>query len=134
MEELPSRANEMAMRIALIHALSENPATNSIAESSMKWAIAYVRSCLESTIAALKMNISASEHESDKKKILQALRDASPLWVKRSDMRKKPPYSAFKAKDMQEILDALMEAELIEQRPTDKSKGGRPSVEYCAIQ
>lgn len=134
MEELPSRANEMAMRIALIHALSENPATNSIAESSMKWAIAYVRSCLESTIAALKMNISASEHESDKKKILQALRDASPLWVKRSDMRKKPPYSAFKAKDLQEILDALMEAELIEQRPTDKSKGGRPSVEYCAIQ
>jgi len=132
MEELPGRCNEMAMRIALIVALSENPHAEHITAAHMEWAIDYMRRSLEQTIKSLKMSISGSEHEGDKKEVLAALRKDGD-WVRRSYMPKTPPYSKFKRKELSEILDSLEESGLIESRPADMgSKGGRPTTEYRA--
>jgi phage/plasmid primase-like uncharacterized protein len=131
MAELPGRTNEMAMRISLIVALSKNPQAEVIEKDDMDWAIRYMRHLFEKTMAALKMGISGSEFEGNKKEILLALREASPDWVRRSAMNKQTPYSKYKPKDLEEILKALVESDMIDEQ---HSKGaGRPTKEYRAI-
>jgi hypothetical protein len=131
MAELTGRSNEIAMRISLIHALSRNPKTETVEKEDMDWAISYVKKCLEKTIAVMKMNISGSEHESDKKEILQALRDASPAYVRFSAMLKQSPYSKYKKEDLKKIMDTLVEAGLVDEKVS--AGVGKPTREYMAI-
>lgn len=130
MEELPGRSNEMAMRIALICALSRDPMADFIEKCDMEWAIKYVKACLEKTIDKLKVTISSSEYEGHKKEFLTALRDAGD-WVRRSHMIKNAPYSAHPKKYIDEILDDLENAELVQSRMSNGA--GRPTKEYVAI-
>lgn len=131
MEELAARSAEIAFRIALIHALSRDPTTKTIELDDVEWSIAYAKDCLQKTTEQMKLCISGSEHESDKKEILQALRDTSPEWVRFSNMIKQPPYSKHKKRDLQIILDSLVEAGLVDDR---SSTGvGRQTREYCAL-
>ena len=66
MSELPMRSNEMAMRLALIVALSENHDATEIRVNHMQWGIAYIRQALEKTIDKLKISISSSGFEAAK--------------------------------------------------------------------
>ena len=134
MAELTGRANEMAMRIAMICALSRDAEATVITAEDMNWAISYVRSCLDSTVGRLKMTISSSDFEGHKKEVLQALRDSSPEWVKFSTMNKAHPYTKHQRKYLTEILDSLVDAELIDVRQANVEGRGRPSKEFRAIE
>ncbi len=134
MAELTGRANEMAMRLALIVALSSDPNATEILEEHMLWSIAYVKKAMDETISRLKMTISASSFESHKKETLQALRDMSPSWIKFSAMNKTTPFAQHPRKYLQEILDALVDAELIDVRQAETSARGRPTKEYRACE
>lgn len=131
MAELSGRTNEMAMRISLIVALSRNPNAELIEKEDIEWACKYMRRCLEQTINVLKMNVSGSEYEGFKKEILHSLREASPEWIRRTNMNKMQPYSKHKTKDLNEILDALVDSGTVEERSC--SGVGRPTKEYRAI-
>lgn len=133
MAELPGRSNEMAMRIALICALSRDPMTDTITADDMAWSIAYVKHNMMQTISKIKMTISASEFEGHKKEVLQALREASPNWIKFSTMNKAQPYTKHQRKYLIEILDSLTDAELIDVQQAAISGRGRPTKEYRAI-
>lgn len=132
MSELTGRSNEMAMRIALICALSENPDAELIDERHMQWGIDYVRQCYEKTASKLKMSLSNSQFEGHKKQILTALRDSAD-WVKFSSMCKQPPYSEHQRKYLNEILESLVDAELADVRTSEVQGRGRPTKEYIAI-
>jgi len=132
MSELTGRSNEMAMRVALICALADDPMAEIINATHMRWSIEYVRHCLERTVDCLKMNLSSSQFEADKKEVLAAMRKISPDWVRVSDMTKTPPFSKHQRKYLQEILESMVEAGLLEER-FSKGTRGRPSKEYIAV-
>ena len=127
-EDIAMRANEMSMRIALIVALSENPNADFITPDHCRTAIAWVEYNLMRMIDNLKMSVSGSQFEADKKTVLKALRDRE---VTRSDMHKRAPYSRFKKHDLDEILNALYEAGLAttQEIPTK----GRSKIVWTAM-
>lgn len=132
MSEITARTNEMAMKLSLIHALSRDPNTSIIYQKDMNWAIEYMRLLLDETVERLKITISHSSYEGDKKEVLQALRDAGKHGITWATMQKKPPFSKFKKKDLVEILGALKDADLAADEPY-KPPTGRPSVKWIAL-
>lgn len=132
MAEITGRSNEMAMRMALIIALSEDPNAEKITEDHMGQAIDWIKFNSDRLIKRLKMSISSSDHEADKKEVLGALRAMGNKGMTWSDMQKRNPYSKFKARDLRDILSALVDAELIMSEPFSQGRG-RPTTIYKAI-
>lgn len=127
LEDVPMRSNEISMRLALIIALSEDPNTDRIETHHMEKAIEWVDINLQKTVSTLKMSISGSEFESDKKIILKALRNRN---ITRSDMHKRAPFSRYKSKDLNEILQALLESGLAENKTLETK--GRSKIIWTA--
>lgn len=132
MDEIPGRANEMAMRLALIISLSENPNAERITDLQMQQAINWMDFNLMRLVDKLKMSVSSNEYEAHKKEILQALRD-SDGGITFSAMMKRAPFSKHKRKDLVEMLTSLREADLIIDEPYQPSKG-RPTTLWSAIE
>jgi len=133
LEELPSRIREFSMRIALICALAKDPDATVIEDIETNWAMEYVKFCVNQTISVLKMRVSGSEFEGNKKSILLAIREAGEHGVSWTEMQKRPPFSTHKPKDMKEILSALVDAELASKETIHTGKAGRPRVAYVAL-
>jgi len=121
------------MRISLIVALAKHPGAVVISGADMDWSIAYVKACLESTIEKLKVSISSSAFEGDKKEILADLRERGAEGITWTAMQKNAPYSKHKQKDLREILIALRDADLAADEPFTTGKGGRPTIRWMAI-
>ena len=130
--EISARSNESAMRLSLICALSENPMATIIDKKHMEWAIYWVKYNLDAIVTKLKMTVSTSEHEGNKKEILEAIRKKSDgtTWT---DMQKRVPYSKHKTKDLKEILLSLCDADLIIEEAYQSGRG-RPTKIYKAIE
>lgn len=134
MSELTGRSNEMAMRLSLIHALSRNPHAKEIALQDIEWGIEYIRHCLDRTIEKLKISISHSGFEHDKKEILADLRARGADGITWRDMQKQPPYSKHKTRDLKEIMQALKDADLAGDEPCYNEGGkGRPTILWKAL-
>jgi len=133
LSEMVSRSNEMAMRLALIHALSRDPSATIVAEEDMRWGINWIAYNLNKVINKLKISVSGSEHEGHKKEILQGVRDAGKEGVTWAQMQKQPPFSKYKIKDLKDILKALTDASLVVDEPYSSGGKGRPTIKYLAI-
>jgi phage/plasmid primase-like uncharacterized protein len=133
MGELPMRGNEMAMKLSLICALSKNPHAEEIELDDIEWAIRYVHGCMKKTISRLKITISSSGFEGDKKEILADLRSRSPDGITWAEMQKNAPYSQHKQRELKEILQALKDANLAGDEPYKPEGAGRPSVKWIAL-
>lgn len=133
MAELPGRSNEMAMRISLICALAKNPDATFIDLESMEWGCAYIQECLEKTIEKLKVSISSSAFEGQKKEILADLRNRGADGITWAAMQKNAPYSQHRGKDLRDILSALKDADLAIDEPYVSPHGGRPTIRWVAI-
>ena len=132
MAELPGRASEMTMRIALICALAEDPMAEVIEVRHLEWANEYIKDRLEDIANLLKRTLSNSDYEKNKKEILIALREAGEDGVLYSKMMKVPPFSQHKQKDLNEILTALRDADLAIDEPCIHGRG-RPTKKWIAI-
>jgi phage/plasmid primase-like uncharacterized protein len=130
--DMAKRANEMAMRIGVIMALSEDPMADVIEERHIEWGIYWTRFNLHRLIDKMKMIVAGSQHEASKKEILAAIRSASDKGVSWAAMQKRPPYSKYKQKELKEILQSLKDADLIIEEPF--SGRGRPTMVYKAIE
>jgi phage/plasmid primase-like uncharacterized protein len=133
MAELTGRSNEMAMRISLICALARDPHSREINGDDMEWGIQYIKHCLERTIDKLKISISHSDFEHQKKEILADLRNRSPDGITWAQMQKTPPYSQHKPKDLKEIMQSLKDADLAQDEPFIHENGGRPTIKWKAL-
>jgi len=129
--EISGRSAEMAYRLALIIALSEDPNAQKVEATHMKEAVKWVKFCLERMIKELKESVSSSNHEGAKKEILKALRKSNG--VSKSEMFKRPPFSKYERKNLNEILSELMDAELIEEVTEEKQGAGRKKTIWRAL-
>lgn len=118
------RATEISMRLALIIALSENPYAEKIEIHHSQAAIGWIDFNLKKSINTLKMSISGSDYEASKKEILAALRNRK---ITRSDMHKRAPFSKYKSRDLNEILQALYESGLASNE-TEQTKGRAKNI------
>ena len=128
LEDLVNRSSEMALRLALISALSRDPWTESVSMQDMVWAIRYVIYCAQGAVKNFQRTMFSSEFEGDKLDALEAFRKAGSRGITNSEMNKKLPFSKWKARDRRDILEALKEAELIEVKI--ESGTGRPKTVY----
>lgn len=133
MGELSGRSNEMAMKISLICALARDPHTDVISGDDMKWAISYVNQALQTTIERLKVTLSHSGFEADKKEILADLRERKDKGITWAEMMKTPPYSQHKPKDLKDIMQALKDANLAGDEPYITGGKGRPTIKWIAL-
>jgi hypothetical protein len=134
LEALPGRSKEMAMRISMIVQIAMDPSSEIIGTEAVAWAIKYVRFNLKQTASILKMKMAGSSFEADKKEILEAIRGTGESGVSWSDMQKTPPYSKHRKRDMGDIMDALISAELVTFERVSSGKRGRPREAYIAIE
>jgi len=130
--EICGRSAEMAAKVSLIVALSENPAAGNISEAHMTWSVAYVKHALDAIVFAIKDEISGSPFDAAKKAVLRALREQGQRGTTWSEMQKQPPFSHHRPKDLTEILDALTLAELIMFDRVNTGGRGRPRQAYIA--
>ena len=133
MAELSGRANEMAMRLSLIHALSRDPMASTINEDDMRWSIGWVKFNMIRLIDKLKVSIAGSEYEGWKKECLEKFRQAGENGLPLSALHKTAPFSKLRKRDLEEVLKALEEGELIFKESRSESGRGRPSIYYFAI-
>jgi phage/plasmid primase-like uncharacterized protein len=134
LEALPGRSKEMAMRISMIVQISIDPRSEIITPEAVDWAIKYMRFAVNQTANVLKMKMAGSTFEADKKEVLEAIRGTGDRGVSWSEMQKTPPYSKHKKRDMGDIMDALMAAELVSVERVATGKRGRPREAYVAIE
>tara|TARA_R110000851_G_scaffold5398_2_gene22382 strand:+ start:6349 stop:8604 length:2256 start_codon:yes stop_codon:yes gene_type:complete len=134
LEALPGRSKEMAMRISMIVQLAIDPHSTTVGTEAVNWAIKYVRFAVNQSAAVLKMKMAGSSFEADKKEVLEAIREAGDNGVSWSDMQKTPPFSKHRKRDMGDIMDALMSAELVGHERITSGKRGRPREAYVAIE
>lgn len=133
LDGLTIRGDEIARRISMCYALSRDPNAASIDEIDMAWSAKYEKSLLQATINRLKVTISQSSFEGDKKEVLADLRERGEEGITWTNAQKNAPYSKFKKRDLEEILNALVDADLIMQEPYQPNKGGRPTRKWTAL-
>ena len=130
--EISGRSAEMAYRLALIIALSDNPNTSKIEPEHMSQAVNWIKFNLDRLVSELKANVASSEHEASKKDVLKALRKIDGIY--KSDMFKRPPFSKYERKVLNAILSELLEAELITEITEEKEGAGRRRTMWRAVQ
>lgn len=134
MDEIPGRSNEMAMRLALIIALSQDPYAERITEKHMGEAISWLKFNLDRLADRLKMAVSNNEYEAHKKEVLQALRNAGAKGVIFSHMHKNAPYSKHRRDYLKEILFALKESDLAYEEAYNAPGPGRATQIWRACE
>lgn len=130
--EMPMRSNEIAMRLALIHALSRDPWADLILPQDMGWGMAWSRHNRDDLIRRLKMCVSGSDFEAMKKAVLAGIRAAGQKGVTLARMQVEKPYSTFRKRDLAEALEALEQADLVFKEGINSGKRGRPTLVYYA--
>ncbi len=126
------RQNEWAMRIALICSLSRNPMTDFIEKEDAEWAIYWSKLCSEKNLKQLRMHISHSGFEGDKKEVLEDLRNRGEKGITWSRMMKINPYAKHKPKDLKNILNALKDADAVYEEVYAAGRG-RPTTLWKAV-
>lgn len=131
--EMPGRANEMALRLSLIVALSRDWAADMITGDDIAWAISWVRGCMIRLIEKIKMSVSASEFEGMKLECLAAIRARGEMGVSEKELQIQKPFSKWRERDRKEILQALLTGEQIEWSERKTGKVGRPGMAWVAV-
>lgn len=132
MADIGGRSTELAMRLALITALAENPLSETIERHHFEWAASWIDFNLMRLITESKIRISGSGFESQKKEALQAIRAAGEDGIKFSQMQSIPPFSRYTRRELTDVLAALEDANLIAQEHVASGGKGRPARTYYA--
>lgn len=134
MSELTIRMAEIGLRCALIHALSRDPLAQAVEDQDVKWGAAYVKLHFERLIERSKMSMSSSEFESWKMDCLRAIRLTGDDGISDRELQIRKPFSKFRERDMKEIINALLKAELIFIGVRKSGNRGRPCNAYFAME
>lgn len=135
--DMPIRSREVAMRLALICALSDTPDAPAVTTDVFAWAAEYVRFFLDQTLVALRGRLADSGHERTRNQVYALIRAAGARGVTDVEFNKRPFVGiGLSKRDRYDALDSLLRAEevawtTIEREP---GKAGRPRRAVVAIQ
>ncbi len=108
--ELPMRANEQAMRLALLAALAENPAATAVSAGHATWGIAVAGYQLQQLIPAVQERLSDSPVHALRNRFLEALRDASDRGLTMKEITRSRVFRGVLKRDRDETVQWVQEA------------------------
>lgn len=133
MADLPGRMCEIALRVALIAALADNPNAEMVEGKHEEWAVWWVKNNYETFINRTKRTLSSSDFEGMKMAALEELRKAGEDGISLSDMFKRKPFAAWRKRDRDEVLNDLTGAGLVIAETKEQSGRGRSQTVFVAI-
>jgi hypothetical protein len=110
-EAILARIHEHIIKIALIKAISDNPAQPIITAGVVRWAETIVNWCTDAMLRDAEFYISDNEMEANHKKVLDIIRKARSAGISRSNLLRKTQYLGKKG--LEPILDTLLESHQI---------------------
>ncbi len=123
-----ARIWENTAKVALIRAVSADPAQPIIRLEDATWARDVVGCCVETLLTQAKRHIAENETERNNKRVHEIIRAAGPRGISKKDLYEKTRF--LTARDRQDILIALAESEDI--GVTVHETGGKPRTTYRA--
>lgn len=124
---IAARLAENAMKLALIRAVSRDPAGPIIQAEDVAWGRAVAQHCIDTLLREARRHVADNEYEAKLNRALEIIRKHGPL-TERDMIRR-----GFKLpeRDRAEILRTLTEGGLaIATTPDATTKGGRPTIRY----
>lgn len=132
--EVAGRQAEFAMRLACICALARDPMTDTVEIQDSQFAIDYIRARVTETVSEIRHHMNGSEFEKNKKTVLEAVRKAGTLGVTEREMHRIQPFTAFKERDLGEMLKSLTTAKDIAFINVREGKPGAKRMAFVALQ
>lgn len=117
-----NRGFEMTDKLALLYALSENPAMPKVTVKGLDWAWKVVRHCSERMLAMAKDYVSSNQYDADANAVLRKIRSCGAKGELRSKIAHELSYSK---QQMDSAIDTLVDRDLI-----IVSKGNRNATVY----
>lgn len=127
------RAVENALRLAMIHAVGRDGRRAAITEHDWKWATSMVLRSVRTMLEMVADHTSENEGQAAHKRVFKIIKDAGKAGILRRDLMQALG-GAVKARDINDIISSLGQAEQIGEREVEVGpKGGRRGVRYYAI-
>lgn len=124
-----ARVAENAAKVALVRAVSLDPAAPTIRVSDAEWAIAFVRHFAERTIVEVERNVADNETERNHKRVLEAVRAAGMEGLTKSDLIRRTQF--LDKRQREEVMASLVEAGLV--ATVMKPTATKPALAYRAV-
>lgn len=131
--DMPIRASEIALRLALICGLADTPDTPIVTVDCVDWATAYVRFFLEQTIALVKSRVADSHTERVRNTVLNAIRAAGARGITERDLHRDKAFIGLPTRDRRDAIESLLAGELIVWADIPRDGSGRPRHAIVAI-
>lgn len=139
--ELEGRSAEKALRIALIIAISDNPANPILSAAHIAWAVDYVRYYTAQMIAAVREHMVAGRFAKWCSLVLSALRKNSERGTLAQDRgltwaelcAAKAELGDLQGREQRAVTDALKDRDLIGDASTSGGKRGRKRVAWVLL-
>lgn len=132
--DMPIRAREIGLRLALICTLSDTPDTPVITTDIIDWCFAYVEYFLHQTLHALRTRVADSATERTRNRLLEAIRAAGPRGISTRDYHRGKAFIGIPMRERREAIDSLLAAELVAWVTVDPGRlGGRPRTALVAL-
>lgn len=110
---LPLRANEISLRLALQNAVLEGREDRALTVDHLLHAQIYVKTHLFRAAESIHRGMVSSPFEAHRNVVLEALRRAGRAGVTEREMKRNAPFTRFSAKELTDLLASLHEGWLI---------------------
>jgi hypothetical protein len=101
-----ARLNENAAKIALIKAITDNPADPVLTGADLEWGMSIARRSVDTLMGAVKERVADSAHESDLKRLHKLISDSGSAGIAHEDLAKRARFYRNR-KLLSEALDFL---------------------------
>jgi hypothetical protein len=126
--DMPIRAREIGLRLALICTLSDTPDTPVITTDIVDWCFSYVEYFLHQTLHALRTRVADSATERTRNRLLEAIRAAGARGISTRDYHRGKAFIGIPMRERREAIDSLIAAELVAWTTVDAAAKGRPAA------
>lgn len=127
-----NRIGENAAKLALIRAISRDPAAPAITRADVAWGWALSEHCAQTLLREADRFISENETEARHKKVLAIIRRSGVKGITQNELTRDTQY--LTNRDRGEVIAALVEAGLILREAVKAEGPGRPSTRFWAAE
>lgn len=126
-----ARLAENAAKIALVRAITNDPARPSITADDLDWGMTVARRSVETLLVAVRERVADNAYEAEMKRVLKIIADAGSAGIDGTTLSRATPFVDKRRRN--EILDHLAEADMIrimEMPKAEGSRGPKPKVYF----
>lgn len=131
--DMPIRAREIGLRLALVCTLSDTPDTPEITTDIVDWCFSYVEYFLHQTLHALRTRVADSSTERTRNQVLQLIRETGARGVTARELNRAKLFYGMPHRDRREAIDSLLTAELVAWTIVESNRAGRPRHALVAL-